>query len=115
MLGVMALRHRLVDRSELHRRDPQALALEPPEDFAGQTALDSIGLGDDERPIHERARLGQTLLKNRMPPPLPTGPKPRNVSPGHQTVGRSDPPIEVQKGWCPADTETSERQAARPA
>src|SRR5258706_10287014 len=97
MLGVMALRHRLVDRSELHRRDPQALALEPPEDFAGQTALDSIGLDDDERPIHERARLGQTHLKNRMPPPLPTGPKPRNVPPREPNLETSGAPFEVSR------------------
>ena len=55
MLVVVTPGEVLVDGAELHRGEPQPLALQTTDDLADEPALDGIGLAEDESPLaHER-------------------------------------------------------------
>jgi len=48
VLGVVAAREVRIDAQLPQRDDPQALALEPRQDFAGEPPLEGVGLDQDE-------------------------------------------------------------------
>ena len=52
VLGVVVGKHAGVEGSKLGRDESQALVLEATDDLAHETALDRVGLADDQRAIH---------------------------------------------------------------
>jgi hypothetical protein len=48
VLGVVLLGGRLVEGAEVHRDQPEALALEPADDLPDQAAGDRVGLAEDQ-------------------------------------------------------------------
>src|ERR1700689_1246408 len=55
VFGVVALSRREVDGAQFGRDEVQLLGLETAEDLADETALDAVGLHDEERSIHDEA------------------------------------------------------------
>ena len=55
VLGVVALGCQAVDCAELGRDDAQLLVFQATKNFADETALDAVGLHDEERSIHDEA------------------------------------------------------------
>ena len=55
VFGVVTLGRREVDRAQFGRDEVQLLGFESAEDRADETALDAVGLHDEERSIHDEA------------------------------------------------------------
>src|ERR687898_118612 len=62
VLRVVPLGELPLDRHVLHRDDREALALEARDDLAGETALERVGLDEDERAVHQPADCGRSRV-----------------------------------------------------
>src|ERR1035437_10708223 len=59
MLGIVTTRLLGRNEPELGRDQPEALALDAPNDLSRETPFDSIGLADNQSSSHERGRLAE--------------------------------------------------------
>src|SRR5215212_2422720 len=101
VLGVVLLGEVALDRHVLHGDDPQALALEPGDDLAGEAPPERVGLHQDECSIHQPADWGRS----------------RVARAGRSTAARSEvsPGRADGRGWRGGTAAAAERRGRRRA